>query len=87
MGQHVGLRFNGIPPPPAPTAWASATADSIKDGVLSQLEAIAPAMWMDPAFALPVGRSENVQQEKVRSVLLVSPSSAMLFTCAYNAGT
>ena len=55
-GQHVELRFNSIPPPPNPASGGAVSAETIKDGVLSQLEVLAPAMWADPAFGLRVVR-------------------------------
>ena len=55
-GQHVELRFNSIPPPPNPASGGAVSAETIKDGVLSTLEMLAPAMWADSAFGLRVVR-------------------------------
>ena len=55
-GQQIELRFNSIPPPPAPASGSAVSADTIKDWILDTLEALAPAMCTDPAFVLRVVR-------------------------------
>ena len=55
-GQQIELRFNSIPPPPAPASGSAVSADTIKDWILDTLEALAPAMCTDPAFVLRIVR-------------------------------
>ena len=55
-GQHVELRFNSIPPPPNSASGGPVSVETIKDGVLSKLETLAPAIWTDPAFSLRIVR-------------------------------
>ena len=66
-GQHVELRFNSTPPPYHASGGAI-SAETIKDGVLSKLETLAPAMWADPAFGLRVVR-KNMRLEGNLSAL------------------
>ena len=77
-GQQIELRFNSIPPPPAPTYGGAVSADSIKDGVLDTLESLAPAMWTDPSFKLPTVRRSmrlegNISALQAFSITILLP--------------
>lgn len=54
-GQFIELRFNNVPPPPAPPTGGDST-EAVKDWALVRLELLAPELWTDQHFELSTAR-------------------------------